>query len=147
MITHTHDIMRHDIERLIQSRRHCVLATVGDGLPYCSLMAYATENDCARFLMATHRRTRKFQNIIRNPRVSLLIDSRETSTPQALTIEGRGEEIIAEADRKTAAGLLLADHPGLADFVRHPDAVFVRVTAVSAVFLNGLTDAYYEKIA
>ncbi len=137
--------MRDDIKTLIENRRHCVLATSAEGLPYCSLMAYATEKDCTRFIMATHRQTRKFKNFSRNPRVSLLIDSRETPTPQALTIEGRGEEIVTEPDRKAAADLLLTDHPGLASFVRHPQAAFIRVKAESAVFLNGLTDAYHEK--
>ncbi|MBS3809397.1 MAG: pyridoxamine 5'-phosphate oxidase family protein [Desulfobacterales bacterium] len=138
--------MRDDIKALIRNKRHCVLATAVDGLPYCSLMAYATEKDCTRFIMVTHRQTRKFQNISRNPRVSLLIDSRETHRPQALTIEGSGEEIIAEADKEAAAELLLSSHPGLASFIRHPDSVFVRITADSAVFLNGLTDAYREQI-
>lgn len=139
--------MRDDIKTLIQNRRHCVLATVADGRPYCSLMAYATDTDGTCFFMVTHHRTRKFKNITDNPRVSLLIDSRGTSTPQALTIEGAGEQITAEADIRTAEGLLLADHPGLADFIRHPEAVFLRVTADSAVFLNGLTDVYYESFA
>ncbi|MBS3810149.1 MAG: pyridoxamine 5'-phosphate oxidase family protein [Desulfobacterales bacterium] len=138
--------MRDDIKTLIRSQQHCVLATAVDGLPYCSLMAYATEKDCTRFIMVTHRQTRKFQNISRNPRVSLLIDSRETPRPQAVTIEGSGEEIIAEADREAAAGLLLASRPELGAFIRQPHAVFIRITAESAVFLNGLTDAYREQI-
>lgn len=136
--------MRDDIQKLIQNRRHCVLATAAEDTPYCSLMAYTTHTDCTRFFMVTHRHTRKFQNIVNNPRVSLLIDSRDTRAPQALTIEGRGKEIVAEPDRKIATDLLLADHPGLAEFVSHPEAVLICVTAENAVFLNGLTDAYYE---
>jgi hypothetical protein len=42
---------------------------------------------------------------------------------------------------------LLADHPLLADFINHPEAVLICVTAQSAVFLKGLTDAYYETLA
>lgn len=136
--------MRDDLKKLIRSRRHCVLATAAEDTPYCSLMAYTTDTDCTRFFMVTHRHTRKFRNIANNPRVSLLIDSRDTRTPQALTIEGRVEEIVAEPDRKAATDLLLADHPFLADFIRHPEAVLICVTAENAVFLNGLTDAYYE---
>ena len=138
--------MQDDIKALIQNGRHCVLATAADNSPYCSLMAYATDNTCTRFFMVTHRNTRKHKNILGNPRVSLLIDSRDTSTPQALTIEGRGEEIVTEPERKTAAEKLLTDHPALADFISHPEAVFIRVTAGNAVFLNGLTDARYEKL-
>ncbi len=139
--------MRDDIKTLIQNRRHCVLATIAGDAPYCSLMAYTTNTECNLFFMATHRNTRKFRNITDNPRVSLLIDSREIRTPQALTIEGTGTEIKAEKDRKAATDLLLADHPSLIDFIRHPEAVLICVTAQSAVFLNGLTDAYYETLA
>lgn len=136
--------MREDIKALIQNQRHCVLATAADGVPYCSLMAYATSDDCTLFFMVTHRHTRKFSNIAANPRVSLLIDSRETTAPQALTIEGDGREIKDPADINFAVERLLADHPGLADFIKHPEAVVIRVAAAKAVFLDGLTDAYYE---
>lgn len=138
--------MREDIKALIQKSRHCVMATTTDDLPYCSLMAYANDQDCVRIYMATHRHTRKFKNIANNPHVSLLIDSRETENPQALTIEGTVREIRAEADRQTAAKLLLSAHPSLNNFIGHPEATFICVRAQSAVFLNGLTDVHYEKI-
>jgi nitroimidazol reductase NimA-like FMN-containing flavoprotein (pyridoxamine 5'-phosphate oxidase superfamily) len=138
--------MRDDIKNMIRNGRHCVLATAADGAPYCSLMSYAPDGECRRFFMATLRNTRKFSNIISNPRVSLLIDSRDTSRPQALTIVGTAREITAEAERDSAAGLLLAAHPSLGRFIRHQDAAVICVTAGHAVFLDGLTDAHYETI-
>ncbi|MEW6079930.1 MAG: pyridoxamine 5'-phosphate oxidase family protein [Thermodesulfobacteriota bacterium] len=138
--------MREDIKNMIQVGRHCVLATAADGAPYCSLMSYASDETCRRIYMVTLRNTRKFFNIINNPRVSLLIDSRGTSRPQALTIVGTAREVTAAAEREEAVGLLLAAHPSLEKFIRHPDAAVICVAAGQVVFLDGLTDAHYEAI-
>lgn len=138
--------MRDDIKALIQKKRHCVLATATENKPYCSLMAYTTSEDGTRIFMATHRNTRKFRNLKKNPAVSLLIDSRDLTEAQALTVEGKFEEIQNETEKKKIRDRLLNDHPQLNDFVAHPDAAFICINACSLVFLNGLTDAYYETI-
>ena len=72
--------MRKDIQELLQANRTCVLATVSEGEPHCSLMSYATDDDCREIYMATHRDTKKYKNLTANPSVSLLIDTRESPT-------------------------------------------------------------------
>ncbi len=139
--------MREDIKELIRKRRHCVLATALNNEPYCSLMAYTTNADCTRIFMVTYRSTRKFKNLTDNPRVSLLIDSRNSAEAQALTLQGEVEEIKADAEKKKIRDLLLDDHPHLHNFVDHPDAAYICICAKSLVFLNGLTDAYHETIS
>ena len=138
--------MRADIKALIQKRRYCVLATASENTPHCSLMAYAPSEDGTRIFMATHRNTRKFRNLNKNPAVSLLIDSRDLAEAQAITMEGEFEEIQNETEKKKIRDRLLNDHPQLNDFLAHPDTAFICINASSLVFLNGLTDAYYETI-
>lgn len=138
--------MRDDIKELIRKGRHCVLATASKNRPYCSLMAYTTNEDHTRIFMITYRNTRKFRNLEQNPRVSLLIDSRDTAEPQALTVEGEFEEIINDTEKKKIRKFLLNAHPHMQNFVDHPDAAYICINANSLVFLNGLTDAYYETI-
>lgn len=138
--------MREDIKALIQSRRHCVLATAYENQPYCSLMAYAASPDSIRIYMVTSRDSRKFRNLKENPRASLLIDSRDLEAAQALTIEGGFEEINTDAAKKEIRKLLLADHPQLKNFTDQPDAGYICIHLRSLIFLNGLTDAYYETI-
>ena len=139
--------MRPDIQELISHRRHCVLATAADNCPYCSLMAYAASDDGTCLFLVTHRHTRKFKNLLANPSVSLLIDSRETDAPQALTLVGTAEEIPAGEERKAVQKRLLTVHPDLRAFTDHPEAAVIRVRARQAIFLNGLTDAYHETIS
>ena len=69
--------MRPDIRELIQSGKTCVLATVSEGQPHCSLMSYAADENGREIYMATLRNTKKYKNLVVNPSVSLLIDSRE----------------------------------------------------------------------
>jgi nitroimidazol reductase NimA-like FMN-containing flavoprotein (pyridoxamine 5'-phosphate oxidase superfamily) len=71
--------------------------------PYCSLMAYAVDENAIEFYMTTSRLTKKYANIENNPNVSLLIDSRETmprTNAQALTVSGKCE-IFSSHDPKS----------------------------------------------
>lgn len=135
--------MLSDIQSLLKSRKHCVMATVNGDRPYCSLMAYTTDDPVTRLYMITQRNTRKFRNLNDNPRVSLLVDSRGTSRPQALTIEGVFEEVTDAGRIQEIHDLFMAAHPGMQSFMDHPDAAFIQVIIQSALFLNGLTDARY----
>ncbi|MBS3758979.1 MAG: pyridoxamine 5'-phosphate oxidase family protein [Desulfobacterales bacterium] len=138
--------MREDIKELIRKRRHCVLATALNNEPYCSLMAYTTNADCTHIFMVTYRSTRKFKNLTDNPRVSLLIDSRNSAEARALTVQGEVKEIRADAEKKKIREFLLNIHPHMQNFLDHPDAAYISIKIKSLIFLNGLTGAYYERI-
>ena len=61
---------------LNKDQLHAVLATVLDGQPYTSMIAYALTPDKKRIVFSTPRKTQKYRNILNNSRVSLLIDTR-----------------------------------------------------------------------
>ena len=69
--------MREEIEEIIKRNDLCVLSTVADGKPHCSLMSYVTDDDCREFYMITLPATKKYRNLAGNSAVSLLIDTRE----------------------------------------------------------------------
>ncbi len=50
--------------------------------PHCSLMSYAVNEDCREIYMMTFRSTRKYENLLSNPVVSLLVDNRRRTTPR-----------------------------------------------------------------
>ena len=141
--------MNAAIRHLIQNKNICVLATIAGNKPYCSLMAYVTDNSCRDIYMVTHRQTTKYRNLIANPNVSLLIDSRETrprSRAQALTVTGESQIISDDAELKAIRERLLAAHPHLESFMADPDAAIIRVTVKNLLFLDGLTDAQYVRL-
>ena len=142
--------MIEKIKALAREKDICVLATVSEKGPYCSLMAYAVDENAIEFYMTTLRLTKKFANIVTNPNVSLLIDSRETmprSNAQALTVFGKCE-IFSSHDpkRKTIKKELLTRHPHLDRILNKLDSEILCIKAESYLFLDGITDAFFEKV-
>ena len=83
--------MLEKMKNFVKKKNICFLSTITGNQAYCSLMAYITDETCEEIYMVTHKNTTKFNNLQKNPWVSLLIDSRETkprSNAQALTING-----------------------------------------------------------
>jgi len=116
---------------LLTSQRSAVLATQRDGQPYCSLMAFAATKDLHTLIMATLRATRKYANLVAEPRVSLLVDNRanqaaDTQAALAVTVMGTATEVDPAAGGPLAQ-IFLAKHPHLEDFVRSPDCAIVRI--------------------
>lgn len=145
--------MIEKMKQLVKDRRFCVLATAWDNNPHCSLMAYAPEEDCQRIYMATRRNTVKYRNLMENPAVSLLIDTREEKVTgkkhgiRALTVTGRFAEIKDGQGRMKARDMLLQRHPDLTVFLDHPESCLFAVEVHSFLLLDGFTDSYYEVIS
>jgi nitroimidazol reductase NimA-like FMN-containing flavoprotein (pyridoxamine 5'-phosphate oxidase superfamily) len=141
------------MKKLTKQKDICVLATVSGEKPYCSLMAYTTDEDCSELYMATHRSTRKFKNLSENPSVSLLIDTREehkgSHRPEAkaLTVSGAFQKLEDNQKKTWVKARLLSRHPHLREFLGHPDAEVICIKIHSFLLLEGLTDAHFEEIS
>lgn len=136
------------VRDLILSKDVCVMATVNKDKPYCSLMAYAPDDECRHLYMATRSDTRKWLYLQENPNASLLIDSRDEDIPtvrftaKALTITGRREE-LTEADRARATELLAARHAHLAEFLQDPLVEVICIRCESFLLLEGVSKSHY----
>ena len=141
--------MLEQMKSLARRKNMCVLATIAGAKPYCSLMAYAADDACKEIYMVTHRKTQKYQNLLENPAVSLLIDNRE-KTPrtkaQALTIEGKFHIIEDKTKRSAVRQTLLKAHPHLEAFIDHEDAEFICIQIKAFLLLNGLSDSHYIRL-
>jgi nitroimidazol reductase NimA-like FMN-containing flavoprotein (pyridoxamine 5'-phosphate oxidase superfamily) len=141
------------MKKLAKEKDICVLATVSGENPHCSLMAYTTDDDCSEIYMATHRGTKKFKNLLENPSVSLLIDTREehkgSRRPEAkaMTVSGAFQRLQNPQKEAWARARLLDRHPHLREFLAHPDAEVICVKIRSFLLLDGLTDAHFEELA
>ena len=143
-------MMLKERKALAREKNSCVLATIVDAKPYCSLMAYVTNRACTEIYMVTHRQSQKFQNLIANPAVSLMIDTRDTSprsAARAMTVEGAFQKIKDPAKEKKVRRKLLSAHPHLNEFMDHPQAEVFQVTIKSFLLLNGLTQASFEDLS
>jgi nitroimidazol reductase NimA-like FMN-containing flavoprotein (pyridoxamine 5'-phosphate oxidase superfamily) len=144
-----HINMLDQMKALAREKNTCVLATDSGGKPYCSLMAYVTDASCEEIYMVTHRKTQKYKNLMENPAVSLLIDSRE-KTPrqrvQALTVEGIFHKIEDDAKRSQVRKMLIKTHSHLSDFIDHADAEIFCIKVGSFLLLNGLSEAHFQAL-
>jgi nitroimidazol reductase NimA-like FMN-containing flavoprotein (pyridoxamine 5'-phosphate oxidase superfamily) len=144
--------MLEEMKMLAKQKDMCVLATVSSGNPHCSLMAYATDEDCREIYMVTQKATKKYQNLIENPSVSLLIDTREeqvVSQPlqaKALTITGLFQKIDDQGKRGLARARLLDRHPHLAGFIDQTDTELLCIKVASFLLLKGLKEAHFETV-
>jgi len=140
------------IKTLVKEKDICVLATVSGNTPHCSLMSYVSDDECREIYMVSHKQTKKVQNLIKNPAVSLLIDTREEdagtrrSNARALTINGLFQKMEEGTKRDVVQARLLARHPYLREFFDNPDAEVFLVKVESIQLLEGPTESYFEKV-
>jgi nitroimidazol reductase NimA-like FMN-containing flavoprotein (pyridoxamine 5'-phosphate oxidase superfamily) len=141
-----------EMKQLVRGNDLCVLATVSGNTPHCSLMAYATDENCREIYMVTLRESRKFKNLIENPGVSLLIDTREEhptpnrSQASALTVSGRFQRIGDKEALDAARKRLLERHAHLKELLDHPDAEIFCIRMLSMLFLKGVNDAHFAEV-
>lgn len=144
--------MLKKMKKLVKDKDVCVLATVLDNVPHCSLMSYVPDRDCREIYMITQKGTKKFRNLAANRTVSLLIDSREEDCGadrariRALTVNGVFSAIGDKAKKKLVRQKLLKKHPQLKPFAEDPDAEVFAVKVKSLQLLDGVKDSYFEKV-
>lgn len=142
-MSHSGDL-RGLVKEMLSGQKFCVLATQKQGQPYGSLLAFAETDDLKQLVFATNRDTRKFSNLISEPRVALVIDSRSNSDADlrnavAITALGPAHETTG-GEREYLAGVYLGKHPELAQFVDSPDV------AVCAVAVGDYVIARFREV-
>jgi nitroimidazol reductase NimA-like FMN-containing flavoprotein (pyridoxamine 5'-phosphate oxidase superfamily) len=123
--------LRELVSGMLRSQRLAVLGTCGKEGPYCSLIAFVGADDLKTLLFATQRATRKYSNILLNPAVSLLIDTRTNTAEDfrnaaGITAIGTAAE-VAGPERERYKAAYLYKQPELGDFVGSPECALIRV--------------------
>ena len=119
------------LPRLLETQKYAVLATDNHGQPYTSLMAFSVTEDLQSFILMTERGRLKYENLMANPRVAIMIDNRENlgsdlQEAVAVTAQGLAEEIAGDA-RDEWRALCLARHPALQAFADSPGCALIRI--------------------
>lgn len=107
-------------------------------------MTYLLSDDLRVLYLISTRKSRKFKNLLANPRVSVLVDSRQYPTAGAnivsVTFTGLFQPLAdAEAERVKTA--FAREHPELTEILNHPDSVIFAVKLTSYLLLDGPVDA------
>lgn len=132
------------LREMLAGQLFAVLSTVGGEQPYANLVGFAASPDLSRIYFATSRSTRKFSNLERNPKASLLVDNRSNRAADlrraaAATALGEVEELDPSQESEFKE-LYLAKQPHLEDFVFSPNTarlcLWVKVYYVVSRFQN-----------
>ena len=123
--------IKDELKTLFELKKFAVLSTSDNHQPYVNLVAFVESPELDWILFATERSTRKFQNLIVNQRVSLMIEnsSDKASDVQeavAVTIIGKAE-ILGEPEKKNLLSAYLQKHPYLEDFIASDSCALVKV--------------------
>jgi nitroimidazol reductase NimA-like FMN-containing flavoprotein (pyridoxamine 5'-phosphate oxidase superfamily) len=144
--------MLEKMKDIVKANDLCVLATVSEGKPHCSLMSYISDEEGKEVYLISHKQTKKYGNLMENPTVSLLIDTREEEKSQrriyikALTVSGEFQPIKDPGEKDLIRSKFLKRHPHLADFLNDPGAELFSIKIRSFQLLDGVKDAFFETI-
>jgi putative heme iron utilization protein len=125
---------------LLRRSRQGALATLmtGSGDPYCSLVNVASHCDGSPILLIS-RLALHTQNILADPRVSLMLDERAEGDPlegARIMLAGRAEQ-VGDADEAVLRRRYLNAHPSAEVFVNFKDFSFFKIRPTAAHLVAG----------
>ncbi len=143
--------MLQKMKALLRENSLCVLATSLDDKPHCSLMAYITDDRAVKLYMVTLNTSRKYRNIMRNPRVSLLVDSRiddksGAGSIKALTVSGTCSVVRDKPDKDSILARMEQSVPSIREIMIHPDAEVISIQVESLLLLEGPAQAHFIEV-
>jgi len=144
--------MLEKMKDIVKGNDLCVLATASEGKPHCSLMSYISDEKGQEIYLISHKQTKKYSNLMENPTVSLLIDTREKEKGQrriyikALTVSGEFQTINDSVKEDLIRTKFFKRHPHLTDFLNDPGAEVFSIRIKSFQLLNGVKDTFFETI-
>jgi len=138
------------IEDIFKTSRFAVLATEADGQPHASLIAVTPMDDFRKLIFATYRNTRKYNNLVHNGKVAVLVESIDINRAGpnksfVLTAFGHVEEIELP-DKNMVFNAHLERHPELLDFLQSEDCVLVQIKVDTYQVVRGIEDVEWWTI-
>lgn len=139
--------MLAQVEKILHDNSLCVLCTAGEGVPHCSLMTYLLSDDQRTLYMVSTAESKKYRNLLSNPHVSVLIDTRQDYSGSgkgmvsSVTFEGTYQP-LEENDTQRIRLVLAEEHPELSGILSNPEGVLFGIKLDAFLLLNGPVDSY-----
>lgn len=120
------------LSEMFAEQRFAVLATAGEEGAHASLVGFAATPGLDAILFCTSRATKKFANLLSDPRAALLVDNSgnadaDVTGAMAATATGHAEE-LGGAERDAALRLYAGKLPFMDEFAKSPDTALMRLT-------------------
>lgn len=141
------DQIETEIRTLCLEQPFAVLATQGEGQPYASLISFGVSDDLKHLVFSTPAQTRKYNLIIKNRKVSILVDNR-SQQPESInlisgvTITGRARALTDTVEIENWSRLLIEKHSYLQKFVKSPSSSLIVVDTVRFFYVRRFQEVY-----
>ncbi len=127
------------IRSLFNSQDTAVLATQKNDQPYASLVFFAATPDLKEIVFLTPNTTRKYDHLIHNPKVAVLINNATNQAKDidiASSVTAIGTAATLEYKNNRYLDLYLNRHPHLKVFSDLPTTALVCITVDRYVLVN-----------
>ncbi len=137
------------IKKLVLTQKFAVLATADNNKPYTNLIAFTCSDNLSTIYFVTRRDTTKYENLCKNPQVSLLIDNRKNqrddiTAAQTVTVSGTAhtqqDNLLFTQQRLTKK------HPYLAAFINSPHSVLIKLDVDAYILVTDFQETHTLKI-
>ena len=132
---------------MLQENDLCVLCTESQGMPHCSLMTYLLGPEGNSLFLVTSVNSRKYNNLMENKNVSVLIDSRQNLEAglihpiKSVTFDGEFSE-VDQTQLEAIRTEFLAQHSELEEIFVRDDCKIFNVRLKSYLLLDGPVQVY-----
>ena len=135
---------KKELGRLLDTRYTGVLATSAKDRPYTSLVAFAVFEGLKELVFATPKQPRKYDNLMANPHVAILIDDRagdpsDIRSAAAVTATGTARE-LGGSEKQEGVAIYLSRHPNLKEFVRLDSTALFSVSIQEYILVSRFQD-------
>ena len=140
--------MNPTVMNILENNDLCVLCTCSHDIPDASLMLYICDEKCERMYMLTLKESTKYGNIAANPKVSLLVDTREQALvpethTQALTIHGDAYILEPDTVSRGLIDQLVKKHGRLSNLASNDSVRVIEVIIKNVLFLENVDKGYH----
>ena len=138
------------VSALFDSQRLAVLSTQKNNQPYASLVAFSASDDLEQILFLTPSTTRKYENIVANPKVAILVNNslnKADDIYNAISVTATGiASVVEKYDNRKYLDLYLKKHPHLKEFSSAPTTALVCVKVNRYFMVNQFQNVVEIKV-
>lgn len=142
------EVSQKTLANLIRTQRIAALGTLRDGAPFVSMILFTASHDFQFFYTFISRLAHHTQDILKDPRVSLMIvelndDSQDPQQLARVSITGQAEAIApGEAEYDPVKTLYIEKFPQAAFNLTLKDFTFYRIAPRKVRYVAGFAKAY-----
>jgi general stress protein 26 len=135
------------LEKLFKEQRFAVIATQDKNEPYTNLVSFLINDDYKKIYFPTSKKSKKFQNLLKNSKISILIDNRgNLPIDIKKTIVTTATGITKETKEKIVINKFLKKHPYLKDFLNSPNCAMIEISIEKYIVVDNFENINILKL-